>query len=43
MNQSSIDLEVWKKAREFKLDIYTLIKTFLLDEKFRLPIRSFVQ
>jgi len=29
-------LEVWKKARALKLEIHVLIKTFPVDEKFRL-------
>jgi four helix bundle protein len=36
MNQSFVDLEVWKKAREIKLEIYGLLKTFPSEEKFRL-------
>lgn len=30
------DLEVWKKAREFKIEISQLVKTFPPEEKFRL-------
>ena len=30
------DLEVWKKAREFKKEIEALVKTFPPEEKFRL-------
>jgi four helix bundle protein len=30
------DLEVWKKAREFKIEISQLVKTFPSEEKFRL-------
>lgn len=30
------DLELWQKAREYKMEIYRLIKTFPNDEKFNL-------
>lgn len=35
-HQSFTDLEVWKKAREFKNDIFNLVKAFPLEEKYRL-------
>ncbi|MEO6695385.1 MAG: four helix bundle protein [Ignavibacteria bacterium] len=31
-----IDLEIWKKARELRLEIRTIIKVFPIDEKYRL-------
>lgn len=34
--QSFTELEVWKKARQLKIDIEMLIKTFPAEEKFRL-------
>ena len=34
--QSFEDLEVWKKARELKIEISQLVKTFPPEEKFRL-------
>lgn len=34
--QSFEELEVWKKAREFKMEISQLVKTFPTEEKFRL-------
>jgi four helix bundle protein len=34
--QSFEDLEVWKKARELKIEISNLVKTFPPEEKFRL-------
>lgn len=30
------DLEVWKKSRQLRIEIYELLKTFPADEKFRL-------
>jgi len=30
------DLEVWKKCRQLRIDIYTLLKQFPAEEKFRL-------
>ena len=35
-HQSFTELEVWKKARNFKNDIYELVKSFSPDEKYRL-------
>lgn len=35
-NQSFTELEVWKKAREFKIEIFELVKMFPADEKCRL-------
>lgn len=35
-SQSFTDLEVWKKMRLLKIKIESLVKTFPLDEKFRL-------
>lgn len=35
-NQSFTDLEVWKKARELKNDIFQLVKSFPPEEKYRL-------
>ncbi|MDZ7897653.1 MAG: four helix bundle protein [Arcicella sp.] len=34
--QSFFDLEVWKKSKELKKKISTLVKTFPLEEKYRL-------
>jgi four helix bundle protein len=34
--QSFTELEVWKKARQLKIDIEMLVKTFPIEEKFRL-------
>ncbi|MBL7749322.1 MAG: four helix bundle protein [Chitinophagaceae bacterium] len=34
--QSFEDLEVWKKARELKMEISRLVKTFPAEEKYRL-------
>jgi four helix bundle protein len=34
--QSFTELEVWKKARQLKIDIEMLVKTFPAEEKFRL-------
>jgi four helix bundle protein len=34
--QNFEQLEVWKKARQLKKDIYELVKTFPAEEKFRL-------
>lgn len=34
--QSFEDLEVWKKSRELKIEISTLVKTFPPEEKYRL-------
>jgi four helix bundle protein len=34
--QNFTDLEVWKKARGLKTEIWQLVKTFPLDEKFKL-------
>jgi four helix bundle protein len=34
--KSFTDLEVWQKARAFKLDVYALVKTFPKEENFRL-------
>jgi four helix bundle protein len=34
--QSFEDLEVWKKARELKIEISHLVKTFPPEEKYRL-------
>lgn len=34
--QSFTELEVWKKAREFKKEIFDLVKRFPAKEKFRL-------
>lgn len=42
--QSFKDLEVWKRARNFKNEIYTLVKRFPTEEKLRLSdqlIRSY--
>ena len=35
-NQSFTDLDVWKNARKLKIRIWNLVKTFPVDEKFRL-------
>jgi four helix bundle protein len=35
-HQSFTELEVWKKARAFKNDVFELTKTFPSEEKFRL-------
>ena len=35
-NQSFTDLDVWKNARKLKIRIWSLVKTFPVDEKFRL-------
>ena len=35
-NQSFTELDVWKKARELKNDIFQLVKKFPLEEKYRL-------
>ena len=43
-NQSFTDLDVWKNARKLKIRIWNLVKTFPIDEKFRLTdqlIRSY--
>lgn len=43
-NQSFTDLDVWKNARKLKIRIWNLVKTFPVDEKFRLTdqlIRSY--
>jgi four helix bundle protein len=34
--QNFEELEVWKKARELKIEIRELVKTFPMDEKYRL-------
>ena len=34
--QSFTELEVWKKARQLKIDIEMLVKTFPIEAKFRL-------
>jgi four helix bundle protein len=35
-HQSFTELEVWKKARVFKNEIFDLVKSFPLEEKYRL-------
>ena len=35
-NKSFTELDVWKKARELKNELFLLCKTFPADEKFRL-------
>jgi four helix bundle protein len=35
-NQSFTELEVWKKARELKNEIFALVKNFPVEEKYRL-------
>ncbi len=43
-HQSFTELEVWKKARILKNEIFELIKTFLIEEKYKLSdqlIRSY--
>ena len=35
-NQSFTDLDVWKNARKLKIRIWNQVKTFPVDEKFRL-------
>jgi four helix bundle protein len=35
-NQSFTDLEVWKKARELKNEIFQLVKVFPAEERYRL-------
>ena len=35
-HQSFTDLEVWKKTREFKNEIFNLVKSFPSEEKYRL-------
>jgi four helix bundle protein len=39
-HQSFTELEVWKKARVFKKEIFDLVKSFPLEEKYRLADQS---
>jgi four helix bundle protein len=39
-HQSFTDLDVWKSARKLKIRIWLLVKTFPLEEKFRLTDQS---